>query len=354
MLEAAHARYTLRRCAAVGAQPIVAGRLYVRGAGNVRIGNHVRFDARDAPIELIAERGAEIVIGDHASIGGGTSIEARREVIVGERVHIGRDCKILDNHLHTLGNVHHAPESSPILVEPDARLGRGVILLPGAHVGSGVAVPPGAVVRGRRNRMETSGAWAAGSQAPDAVNRDLWGNARRNVRLIAGALGGLVFVRGVQRRGRIYAFGPVMVENRGVIDLGARVVFVPSVMPTRLSCALGATLQVDEETQFNRATVEAYASIRIGKRCMLAPGVRVCDKGPGGIAPISISDDVWLAYGVIVEPGVAIGRGSIVSAGSVVSRDVPPNSLAAGNPARSVSLTLAARRVASNEAARAS
>lgn len=47
-----------------------------------------------------------------------------------------------------------------------------------------------------------------------------------------------------------------------------------------------------------------------------------------------IENDVWLGYGVIVLTGVTIGRGSVVAAGSLVVKDIPPYSIAAGNPAR--------------------
>jgi maltose O-acetyltransferase len=50
--------------------------------------------------------------------------------------------------------------------------------------------------------------------------------------------------------------------------------------------------------------------------------------------PISIGDNVWLGGGVIVLPGVSIGRNSVIGAGSVVSRDVPADVVALGNPAR--------------------
>jgi maltose O-acetyltransferase len=50
--------------------------------------------------------------------------------------------------------------------------------------------------------------------------------------------------------------------------------------------------------------------------------------------PISIGDNVWLGGGVIVLPGVSIGRNSVIGAGSVVSRDVPADVVAVGNPAR--------------------
>jgi maltose O-acetyltransferase len=57
-------------------------------------------------------------------------------------------------------------------------------------------------------------------------------------------------------------------------------------------------------------------------------------------APITIEDNVWLAHGAIIGPGVRIGQGSIVAAGSVIRRDIPPDSLAIGNPARVLHLDL--------------
>lgn len=50
--------------------------------------------------------------------------------------------------------------------------------------------------------------------------------------------------------------------------------------------------------------------------------------------PITIGSDCWLAANVVVCAGVTIGEGCVIGAGSVVTRDIPPNSLAAGNPCR--------------------
>jgi maltose O-acetyltransferase len=51
-------------------------------------------------------------------------------------------------------------------------------------------------------------------------------------------------------------------------------------------------------------------------------------------APIDIADNVWLGGGVLVLPGVTIGRNTVVGAGAVVTRDLPADVVAAGNPAR--------------------
>lgn len=52
------------------------------------------------------------------------------------------------------------------------------------------------------------------------------------------------------------------------------------------------------------------------------------------VRPVVIRDKVWLGFNVIVLKGVTIGEGSVVAAGSVVTRDVPDFTLVAGNPAR--------------------
>ena len=53
-------------------------------------------------------------------------------------------------------------------------------------------------------------------------------------------------------------------------------------------------------------------------------------------APIVIGDKVWIGANATVLPGVTIGKGAIVAAGAVVTRDVPPNTIVAGVPARVV------------------
>ncbi|MCW4050730.1 MAG: acyltransferase [Candidatus Bathyarchaeota archaeon] len=52
------------------------------------------------------------------------------------------------------------------------------------------------------------------------------------------------------------------------------------------------------------------------------------------LAPVVIEDDVWITVGVTILAGVRIGRGSVIAAYSLVSKDIPPNCLAAGIPAK--------------------
>jgi maltose O-acetyltransferase len=65
---------------------------------------------------------------------------------------------------------------------------------------------------------------------------------------------------------------------------------------------------------------------------LVGPSRRRC--GERVSLPVAIEDGVWLASNTTVLPGVTIGRGSIVCAGAVVTRSVPPNSVVAGVPAR--------------------
>jgi acetyltransferase-like isoleucine patch superfamily enzyme len=57
---------------------------------------------------------------------------------------------------------------------------------------------------------------------------------------------------------------------------------------------------------------------------------------PDDMKPVIIEDDVWLGERAVILKGVNIGRGSIVAAGSMVTKSIPPMSIVAGNPARIV------------------
>lgn len=68
----------------------------------------------------------------------------------------------------------------------------------------------------------------------------------------------------------------------------------------------------------------------------LDPAERRPQPSGGNTAPIEIGDDVFIGMHCLILKGVTIGPGSVVGAGSVVTRDVPPRTVVAGNPARIV------------------
>jgi maltose O-acetyltransferase len=85
--------------------------------------------------------------------------------------------------------------------------------------------------------------------------------------------------------------------------------------------------------------------ILIGERCDIGPGVEFIPgshkigngsrrAGSGTAKPITIGNGCWIGANSIILGGVYIGEGCIVAAGAVVTRDIPPNSLVAGVPAR--------------------
>ena len=144
---------------------------------------------------------------------------------------------------------------------------------------------------------------------------------------------------------RVYAYGPVRVVAEGSIILGSRVFFLGGMIPTELKCFWGGTLRIGDASGFNYgASIEVHNRVTIGSNCMIASMVSICDATADGAAPIVIGDNVWIAHGATIQPGAIIGNGSVVSAGSVVSGEIPPQSLALGNPARAMKLDVVRAR----------
>lgn len=138
---------------------------------------------------------------------------------------------------------------------------------------------------------------------------------------------------------RVRAIGSVRVTAHGRIRLGDGVFFMPGIVDAELTCEPGAELIVGAKSAFNYGcSIVAAKSVVIGRGCMFGSMSRVSDRLGDRVEPVVLGDEVWLGHGAIVLPGVRIGDRSVVSAGSVVSDNVPPNSLAIGNPARAISL----------------
>jgi acetyltransferase-like isoleucine patch superfamily enzyme len=95
--------------------------------------------------------------------------------------------------------------------------------------------------------------------------------------------------------------------------------------------------------------ISASKLVRIGSHVRISSGVMIADNpghpldpvarrtrpvSPDQVRPVIIEDDVWIGSHAIILPGVTLGRGAIVGAGSVVTRDVAPGDVVAGNPAQ--------------------
>ncbi|RKN38382.1 sugar O-acetyltransferase [Streptomyces hoynatensis] len=110
----------------------------------------------------------------------------------------------------------------------------------------------------------------------------------------------------------------------------------------------GSHLSIGARTFVNfNLTALDVAAVTIGEDCQIGPNVQLLtpthpleaeprrDKLEAA-RPITLGDNVWLGGGVIVLPGVTIGENSVIGAGAVVTRDIPANVVAVGNPARVV------------------
>jgi maltose O-acetyltransferase len=111
-------------------------------------------------------------------------------------------------------------------------------------------------------------------------------------------------------------------------------------------CDYGSFISVGENFYANFGCVILDCNrVTIGDNVMLAPNVQIYTayhpldastrtSGPELASPITIGNNVWIGGGAIILPGVSIGDNSVIGAGSVVTRAVPANVIAVGNPSR--------------------
>jgi acetyltransferase-like isoleucine patch superfamily enzyme len=131
--------------------------------------------------------------------------------------------------------------------------------------------------------------------------------------------------------------------------------FVPIASCVKFALGKDAAIVVGRHSDLNGCCITAYEQVEVGSYVQIGPGSWITDTDLHAIdpfvrraqlegrpydwtgvarSPVVIEDDVWLGANVVVLKGVRIGRGSVVGVGSVVAFDIPPMSIAAGNPAR--------------------
>lgn len=113
-------------------------------------------------------------------------------------------------------------------------------------------------------------------------------------------------------------------------------------------CDYGYNIALGPNAYFNvNCVVLDVTRVTIGRNALFGPGVHIytathpmsSDERRSGLEygiPVNVGDDVWIGGNTVLCPGVSVGSGSVVGAGSVVTRDVPEGVFAAGNPCRIV------------------
>jgi len=102
-----------------------------------------------------------------------------------------------------------------------------------------------------------------------------------------------------------------------------------------------AQIQTGSDCGFSGTVLAAFKRISLGENVICGANTLITDSDwhpedprSGVPAPIVIGDNVWLGVNATVLKGVNIGDNSVIGAGSVVTRDIPPNVIAAGNPCK--------------------
>ena len=141
----------------------------------------------------------------------------------------------------------------------------------------------------------------------------------------------------------------ILIGDRVVICSDSRFtalgVFHPVILRT---LRFGASLTIGSDSGLSGTTICAALSVDIGERCLIGADVMITDTDfhpleskdrryrselDARARPVIIKDDVFIGARVVVLPGVTIGTGAVIGAGSVVTKDVPAFTVCAGNPA---------------------
>lgn len=111
-------------------------------------------------------------------------------------------------------------------------------------------------------------------------------------------------------------------------------------------CDYGCNIEIGENFYANyNLVILDCAKVTIGDNVLIGPNVGIYTAGHPlhfelrneeweFAYPITIEDNVWIGGNVVLNPGVTVGRNSVVGSGSVVTKDIPANVVAAGNPCR--------------------
>ena len=161
----------------------------------------------------------------------------------------------------------------------------------------------------------------------------------------------LLMIKGVKCRGRNYWNGiPSIKKGRNsVISIGAECRFSCGSASNRiglyhtsmLTTEVDAILEIGRGCGFSGVSIWCFKRIVIGNNVRVGANVTIMDGDAhqddpraGKNKDILIEDNVWIGANTMVMKGVTIGRNTLIGAGSIVTKDIPSNVIAAGNPCK--------------------
>jgi acetyltransferase-like isoleucine patch superfamily enzyme len=162
----------------------------------------------------------------------------------------------------------------------------------------------------------------------------------------------------------VYIFKGVRIDGRGHqnnrISLDNAVAIERN---TTIGCLNDSYIQIGQETFIGPdVCIAGPGDIKIGKRCLIASHTGIFANNHNFTDPIepikyqgisrkgiAIEDDCWLGHKVTVLDGITIGEGSVIGAGAVVTKDIPPYSVAVGVPARVIKSRIGKKLVNSSD-----
>jgi acetyltransferase-like isoleucine patch superfamily enzyme len=114
------------------------------------------------------------------------------------------------------------------------------------------------------------------------------------------------------------------------ISIGSRVIIRPGTMLfADPRAGEGGTISIEDDVLLGSAV-----HIYVNNHYFLDSSLPIIDQGHSPPRSVSVETGAWIGAGAIILPGVSIGRNSVIGAGAIVTKDIPPFSVAVGNPAR--------------------
>ncbi len=173
----------------------------------------------------------------------------------------------------------------------------------------------------------------------------------KNARLNIGDI--LLLGKASTRVGEIgqtrYDIPLIQIAENGTLNLLGQFALIPG---GRIIVGGNATVTIGNGSFVSYDTlVICRENISIGENCAISWGCQILDTDFHSVVvdnnvkentlPIVIEDNVWVGSKSIILKGVTVGSGSVIASGAVVTKDVPPNSLVAGNPAKVIKENIA-------------